>query len=818
MAILKCKMCGGDLALTEGQSVAECEYCGSRQTVPSADNEKKLTLFARADRLRSSCEFDKAAGIYESIVADFPKEAEAYWGLVLCKYGIEYVDDPATGKKIPTCHRSSYDSVLDDGDFAQVMLNGDPVSRRVYLEEAKQIDEICRKIVAVSAKEAPYDIFICYKETDENGDRTLDSVLAQDIYDALTEKRYRVFFSRISLEDKIGQEYEPYIFSALNSAKIMLAVGTSYEHYNAVWVKNEWSRFLKMMSRGEKKYLIPCYKNLDAYDMPREFQRLQAQDIGKVGAIQDLLRGIGKLMPQRKEMPVNPPRPAQRTTRSSDYPGGKRVKCRICGGKMEVDPSAKTFACKYCNTIHSLTGDVMDELREMLARGRKNETIKRIRELCGIETKQAKALADQIEQTGTAELPKKSTVRPPAPAPQPQGGGNRQQPQTNSYAPAKPSAPKNYRDQQMTAEALRLRLSKSRVCEKEGFMSLNTGGLTATQFFTNAQGQTEVYTCSAPFKALAFDRGTGQSLNMDTMYRCRWQFGRMCVFLKWDGRIFVFNSTNERFAQEVQQWTDIVDIAFLSDTLCLGLRSDGKVLAAVLKESSTTPLYLEAVQRWHDITSITVGGGYAFGLRADGRVMTAPSGKLGQVEKWEDIVSISCSKHYQIDGVKADGTVVACGFGDFRPYDVSQWKDVIAVMCCDSFTVGITKYGKVLRTMTFGYDSENGYSICRMPFYQPYYEIAGMEIFRIGPMTTVQTTMTDIAKIRQKWMGQNVDGMLVYQLEILPKIQGLQKQLSLKQAELNAANGMFAGKRRKELKEEIAGMEAQIRQLEALRR
>lgn len=71
MAVIKCKMCGGDLVLVEGQSVAECEYCGSKQTVPVADNEKKLTLFARANRLRFACEFDKAAGIYETIVAEY---------------------------------------------------------------------------------------------------------------------------------------------------------------------------------------------------------------------------------------------------------------------------------------------------------------------------------------------------------------------------------------------------------------------------------------------------------------------------------------------------------------------------------------------------------------------------------------------------------------------------------------------------------------------------------------------------------------------------------------------------------------------------
>ena len=302
MAIIKCKMCGGDLVIEPGSSVAECESCGRRQTVPTADNEKKLTLFARANRLRSGCEFDKAAGIYESIVADFPQEAEAYWGLVLCKYGIEYVDDPATGKKIPTCHRSSFDSVLEDSDFDQACENADTVAQKVYREEAKEFERIRKGILEVSSTEKPYDIFICYKETDEKGDRTLDSVLAQDLYTALTDKGYRVFFSRVTLRDKLGQAYEPYIFAALNSAKIMLAFGTDYEYFNAVWVKNEWSRYLKLMAADKSKHLIPCYKNIDAYDMPREFAKLQAQDMGKVGAIQDLLRGIEKLLPKKETL------------------------------------------------------------------------------------------------------------------------------------------------------------------------------------------------------------------------------------------------------------------------------------------------------------------------------------------------------------------------------------------------------------------------------------------------------------------------------------------------------------------------------------
>ncbi len=298
MSCYCCRMCGGPLPTTT-EPVVECEYCGSRQPVPSADSEKKQTLFARANRLRLACEFDRAAAVYESIAAEFPEEAEASWGIVLCRYGIEYVDDPATGKKVPTCHRSSFASVLEDADYQQTLDNADPLTRKLYHREAAHIEELRESILSVSASEKPYDIFICYKETDERGDRTLDSVLAQDLYDLLTNKGYRVFFSRISLEDKLGREYEPYIFAALNSAKVMLAVGTCFEHYDAVWVKNEWARFMKLMEKDQKKFLIPCFKDLDAYDMPKEFRRLQAQDLGKVGAHQDLLRGLQKLLPAK---------------------------------------------------------------------------------------------------------------------------------------------------------------------------------------------------------------------------------------------------------------------------------------------------------------------------------------------------------------------------------------------------------------------------------------------------------------------------------------------------------------------------------------
>jgi len=151
-------------------------------------------------------------------------------------------------------------------------------------------------IFEVSQKEAPYDVFICYKEVDSQGERTLDSVLANELYDMLTQEGFKVFFSRITLEDKLGMAYEPYIFAALNSAKVMVVVGTKPEHFHAVGVKNEWSCYLSLIKKDNRKVLIPVYKNMSPYDLPIEFSHLQAQDMAKLGFMQDLLRGIRKIV------------------------------------------------------------------------------------------------------------------------------------------------------------------------------------------------------------------------------------------------------------------------------------------------------------------------------------------------------------------------------------------------------------------------------------------------------------------------------------------------------------------------------------------
>ena len=349
MAIIKCKMCGGDIEISADKTFGTCEYCGSTMTLPKTDDDQRLSLFNRGTHLRRNGEFDKAAAIYERLIGENDADAEAHWNLLLCRYGIEYVQDPASGERIPTCHRASFDSILNDVDYQAARKYSDGVARSLYEKEALRIANLQKDILAISQKETPFDVFICYKESDENGKRTKDSALAQDIYYQLTDAGYKVFFARITLEDKLGQEYEPYIFAALHSAKVMVVVGTKPEYLNAVWVKNEWSRYLALMRTDRSRLLIPCYRDMDPYDMPEELSMLQSQDMGKIGFIQDLIRGVKKVVDAAK--PQEAVTETVKETVVVHNEGGSNVQALLDRGQMALEDGEWSKADEFFEQV-----------------------------------------------------------------------------------------------------------------------------------------------------------------------------------------------------------------------------------------------------------------------------------------------------------------------------------------------------------------------------------------------------------------------------------------------------------------------------------
>ena len=787
MAIIKCKMCGGDMEVNEGTSVAECEYCGTKQTVPHVDDEKKLTLFSRANRLRLACEFDKAAAVYENLVTEFPKEAEAYWGLVLCKYGIEYVDDPATGKKVPTCHRSSFESILEDSDFEQACENADVVARKVYREEAKFIEQIRQGILEVSGKEQPYDIFICYKETDDNGQRTLDSVMAQDVYDALTQKGYRVFFSRITLEDKLGTQYEPYIFAALNSAKVMLVFGTDYEYLNEEKKKNEWSRFLKLMEKDKGKHLIPCYKNIDAYDMPKEFQKLQAQDMGKVGAMQDLLRGIDKLLSSgHKEEQIKETVVVQQTSgatwetlmeRGRMFLEDKDWKnANIYFDKvLDIDPQhAEAYVGKLCAKYHCETDEKLQDLNVDVSKD--PDFTKAVRfasaDLKENLEKWNQIICDRLEQAEAERRKKLERI-----------------------------------------EAVRKRRNLIG-CGYFHMIGLNSDG-TIRRYGSNSHGQLNtdrwsniVAVSGGQYHSAALRAdGTVVAVGDNTDNECnvsKWSditAIECCISrtvgLKSDGTVVAVGSNRDGECN-VRNWSDIIAIACgLSQTV--GLKSNGKVVVA----AGNDYFHQSYAESWSNIVAIACGDCQVIGLKLDGTVVAKGRNYDGEcaVGKWSDIVGIACGDTHTV-GLKSDGTVVAVGCNLEGQCNVSDWTDIVAISCGCNYTVGLKSDGTIIHTK------------------EPK-RLSDWKLFE-----NVDTLEEEWKTTKEKWEKAKQEQAERKKVQELREKEQQRKDREMRrldlvynlhrlQAELPNVKGMFANMKRKHIEAEIKRIESLLSQMKS---
>lgn len=301
MLTYQCKCCGAPLDIKPNIKICKCTFCEVMQTIPLLDYDEKAVLWERADNLRRSGEYDRAAEVYDQLVELDDQEPDVFWSKMLCRYGVEYVEENGSNKRIPTINRIQYQPVIDDEDYRAALKLADGDQQRLYAVQAMQLEELRKEILSVSMTAEPYDIFICYKETDASGRRTDDSVLAGQLYRALTAEGWKVFFARISLEDKAGTEYEPYIFAALNSARLMLAVGTSPENFNAVWVRNEWNRYLYRISERNEGNLVVLYKNMLPQHLPEEFAHLQSFDMSAPDFMDELLRGARKLLSAPKQ-------------------------------------------------------------------------------------------------------------------------------------------------------------------------------------------------------------------------------------------------------------------------------------------------------------------------------------------------------------------------------------------------------------------------------------------------------------------------------------------------------------------------------------
>ena len=304
MQLDRCKSCGGELNRVGNYYV--CRFCGNKWMI-DADNDVHVIDRANAWSALRDCDFERAVELFESIIYKEPENHEAYWGRALASAGIMYVTDLDEHKKVPTCNSISEESFILSKDVQKAISLAPRDIADTYKKQAEYIESIRVEWLKKASKEKPYDIFICFKDSDRehNIERTDDSYDAHALYNDLTREGYRVFFSRVSLEGKTSEHYEPYIYNALKTAKVMIVFGEKAEYFKAVWVKNEWSRFAKMISRGEKEKnsLVVVYKNLNPGNLPASLSSRQCLNAGDFRFFETLKHHIEKIVNPQKDEP-----------------------------------------------------------------------------------------------------------------------------------------------------------------------------------------------------------------------------------------------------------------------------------------------------------------------------------------------------------------------------------------------------------------------------------------------------------------------------------------------------------------------------------
>lgn len=126
-----------------------------------------------------------------------------------------------------------------------------------------------------------FEVFISFKNTDKNGERTQDSVMAEELYYALKEKKIRAFYSNISISERGEHRFGKMIREAIEQCSIFVAVGTSIENFESEWVEYERESFHDEMMNGNKartRSAMFSYitKNVSTNKLPMELRRCQA--------------------------------------------------------------------------------------------------------------------------------------------------------------------------------------------------------------------------------------------------------------------------------------------------------------------------------------------------------------------------------------------------------------------------------------------------------------------------------------------------------------------------------------------------------------
>lgn len=314
----KCKNCGADLNLSlAAGGVITCEYCNSVFTLPKERATPSTLLFLRNGEANlDTRRFDDAYTMFEKAAQESPDEPEAYFGMALATAQVQYLKDfRADGKTRakstdfrmqPICYEVSGKKFSEDKNYLKAISLCTPQQRAAYTEKAEEIDKIRREFCELKKSGLSYDCFICVKVSAEDGKgHTEDALLATKIYHELKKAGYFPFFSEEEMQDRSGAEYEALILYALYSADCMLVVCTDENYLQSPWVKNEYTRYMKMLVEADKQResITIAFQNTPIEKLPGLSGKIQGINLGSFDGLSRVMKFVDKFASGKDKIP-----------------------------------------------------------------------------------------------------------------------------------------------------------------------------------------------------------------------------------------------------------------------------------------------------------------------------------------------------------------------------------------------------------------------------------------------------------------------------------------------------------------------------------
>ena len=132
----------------------------------------------------------------------------------------------------------------------------------------------------------------------------------------------------------------------------MVVIGTKPEYFEATWVKNEWSRFLRLKEKDPKKQIF--FACDDVEDLPKAFARKQAQMLEDENSVKNLVSNIFAYL-----------------KKTSGAVGMADAICPFCKWKQKVNPANETAVCMRCNKKYVVSDAVTEALNQQVSKGKK---------------------------------------------------------------------------------------------------------------------------------------------------------------------------------------------------------------------------------------------------------------------------------------------------------------------------------------------------------------------------------------------------------------------------------------------------------------